>query len=134
VIITEMPSKPRNPKFNVSSQMLSIHWEAPNNIDRFDLYHYIVQVHTDHEPNLLSGTTRDLSYHFDLGKFASRSYIVIYTAEVIAVSKCTRLIQGYQFETRAVPVTALHNVTLNTTVTLDTCNSSASILHYPNGE
>lgn len=59
------------------SQVLSVKWDAPNNIHRFDLDHYSVQVliiiPESDEEDYLNGTTRELSYLFDLGQFASRS-------------------------------------------------------------
>ena len=91
----EAPTKPLTLNHNLSSssQVLSVKWGAPNNIDRFDLDHYSVQVRiiipeTDEEPYYFNGTTTELSYLFDLAPFVSRGSITIHSASITAISKC----------------------------------------------
>ena len=89
LLFTEDPSEPTNPNANLSSHVLSVEWVAPNNIYRFDLDHYLVQIliipETVEEPYYFSGTTTGLSYLFDLGQFAAIDNIA---ANITAVSKC----------------------------------------------
>ena len=51
-----------------SRAVISLIWNAPENLERFDLEYYIVQilVHEPGRPYLLNGTTTELEYIFDL--------------------------------------------------------------------
>ena len=69
------------------SSVISVMWSAPENVERFDLEYYIVQVLVS-EPDksyLLNGTTTELEYIFDLDSVSVMSRIQVM---VTAVSKC----------------------------------------------
>lgn len=87
-----MPSTPNNLTVtylvrSTSSQVISLMWSAPENLENFDLEYYIVQVLVS-EPDrsyLLNGTTAELEYIFDLDSVPLKSRIQIM---LTAVSKC----------------------------------------------
>lgn len=88
-----MPSTPNNLTVtylvqSTSSRVISVTWSAPENLEKFDLEYYIVQVLVS-EPSdrsyLLNGTTAELEYIFDLDSVPLKSRIQIM---LTAVSKC----------------------------------------------
>ena len=90
--ILEIPSTPNNLTVtylvrSTSFRVISVTWSAPENLEKFDLEYYIVQVLVS-EPDrsyLLNGTTTELEYIFDLDSVPLKSRVQIM---VTAVSKC----------------------------------------------
>lgn len=101
-MFTETPRKPANlslSNLSDSSQVLLIKWSAPENIARFDLEHYSIQVLIisgsdnlfNHEQHfIITGTTTEPNYLLDIGLIASSGTIhsANITVTVTAVSKC----------------------------------------------
>ena len=86
----EIPSTPNNLRVtylvrSTSSRVISVTWSAPENLEKFDLEYYIVQVLVSGPDMLLNGTTTELEYIFDLDSVPLTSSIQIMVA---AVSKC----------------------------------------------
>ena len=88
----EVPSNPNNLNYNLSSRVLSVKWSAPDNIDRFDLEYYRVQVliimSESDKSYYLNRTTSEQVYIFDLDFFSPGSSILLHSMNVTAVSKC----------------------------------------------
>ena len=90
--IPEIPSTPNNLTVHylvqsTNSRVISVKWSAPENLERFDLEYYIVQVLVSEQGRsyIRNGTTAELEYIFNLDSVPLTSSIQIM---VTAVSKC----------------------------------------------
>lgn len=92
------PTEPKNLKINYFVQSvrsdsevfhtLSIGWDAPDNIGKFDLEYYIVQSVMD-SGLIINGTTTEHVYLFDFNELVEGSVSI----KVTAVSKCSQYSQ-----------------------------------------
>ena len=73
-----------------SRAVISLMWSAPENLERFDLEFYFVQILVS-EPGRsyeLNGTTTELEYLFDLDILPISNIHEIVTVMISAVTKC----------------------------------------------
>ena len=90
---TDSPSEPRNVVTVLNSHnhlLTSLRWDAPDNIDRFDLEYFQIQLITLSEPAeeyILNVTSTEVGYPFGLS-----SSILLHDLNltVSAVSKCSQ--------------------------------------------
>ena len=90
--IAEIPSVPPNvrvPMVQSSEQTLSVTWEEPENIERFDLEYFQISVFMSQpsitETGSVNATTTQLGYHFIIPLQA----VTVEYIMVTAISKCS---------------------------------------------